>query len=579
MRRGFAVLIAALACAIATSVALPASASAHNGVQFGIEQFGNLENPQYTDEFQRIMSDNGAKVERYIVRWDWVARGCNPATRGNAADMNNPCYSWGYLDEIVRKAQTHDLQMLFSIYGTPGWVFDSKENYVGTTDAQYAQFVAAYADFAQAVATRYDGRHGQPRVPQITIWNEPNGSFFQPRWVDGVTVGPTRYARLYDAAARRIKAVDPTLRVGVGPTAPHATALPPMTFAQGVLTELDRLGSPIDAWAHNAYTGSQSPFRNTVKPPYVSLGNIDDLTALMDRYSVAKGKPIWVTEFGYQTSGGQKAIEVSEQPDLLADALYFAWTHPRIDTFIWYQLHDDTYTSKYDFMSGLYYEIGKVCGGTLCPKPGAAMYQRTVWASPRNAKGLVTVWAQARVAPEKTRLFVQRPGDKWRAYVNSHTAKSGTVYSIMALPNGTKVMACDTACGPQRVVGGSAVSGGGGVSATSSKIKRLRLVRLDKRLTMRRGISFNVNCTNCVVRARLQARGAKSGFVAAKKRLVVVGTARISKSKSATRVRLRLTRAANREVARRRSVIMTLRMFVTYSNGRKQVYDRFVVLR
>jgi len=68
-----------------------------------------------------------------------------------------------------------------------------------------------------------------------TIWNEPNGAYFwSPRFIDGDMVVARRYARLYDAAARRIKAVDPALLVAAGPTAPMPPDLKPITFLQAV---------------------------------------------------------------------------------------------------------------------------------------------------------------------------------------------------------------------------------------------------------------------------------------------------------------------------------------------------------
>ncbi len=577
MRRSPAAVLAII-FALIGCLLVPSGASARQDVVFGIEQFGNLENPAYTDQFQDIMKRDGAQVIRYVIRWDWVARACNPATRGDAADMNNPCYSWGFLDEIVRKADHRGLKVLSSIYGTPTWVFDGRDNYTGTTDAEFNVFTAHYAAFAQAVATRYDGRHGLPRIDQLTIWNEPNGSFFQPRVVDGVLVGPARYARLYDTAARRIKAVDSTLRVGVGPTAPHSASLPPFTFAQGVLPLLQQWRSPLDAWAHNAYTGRQSPLRNTIKKPYIGLGNISDLTAYMDRFSVSRGKPVWITEFGYQTGGGQKAIEVEEQPPLVADALYFAWLQPRIETFIWYQLHDDTYTSPYDFMSGLYYEIGKQCDGTLCAKPGAAMYRHTLWTSGRNALGRVTLWGQGRRQPSATRLFVKKPGQEWQAFANDTTAKNGTVYITLALPLGTIATICDIECGPQVTIS-QTVSGGGG--AAKPRIQKLKAVTLGKNASLRRGIVYQVNCRGCRVTAQIRAFGRLSGIRAAQRRTVVIGKARVTNINRgrARRVHLRFTKAAVRELSRKRTAVVTIRTTVRYANGTTQISDRPVRLR
>ncbi|MCW2927141.1 MAG: hypothetical protein JWM86_1109, partial [Thermoleophilia bacterium] len=249
------------------------SASAAPGVVIGIEQNGGIHDPARRELILDTQRSVGAKVVRILLRYDQVAR-CDPGTGGT--NPAHSCYDWAVPDAVARGAEARGMQVLFSVYGVPKWKFNGPENFTGTADADFNGFVAGYANFVQAAATRYDGRHGQARVGQWTIWNEPNGSFFQPRMIEGKLVGPARYARMYDAAARRVKAVDPSLLVGVGPTAPMSPSLTPVVFAEKALPVLQQLNSPIDAWAHNAYTGRQSPFRNSIQAPYVGLGNLED---------------------------------------------------------------------------------------------------------------------------------------------------------------------------------------------------------------------------------------------------------------------------------------------------------------
>jgi hypothetical protein len=368
---------------------------------------------------------------------------------------------------------------------------------------------------------------------------------------------------MYDAAARRIKAVDPSLLVAVGPTAPHAASLPPVTFAKAALPVLQQLGSPIDAWAHNAYMGAQSPLHTTIVSPYVGLGNLDDLTSLMDRYSVARGKPIWVTEFGYQTAGAQKAVDVAQQATLADEAIMYAYTQPRITTFIWYSLHDDEDTGGVDsFQSGLFYPASRTCGAILCAKPIVAEYLHTMYVSP-SVRGVVSLWAQGRMAPASSQIYIQRPGDGWRAYKNQNTATTGTVALRMRLPVGTKVMSCDVRCGTTKTVV-AGVSGGGGVRRV--KVQRLRAVRLAKAASLRRGIVFALNC-HCKATSRILVRGR------------VMGASRTVRATRRANVLVRFTVRARRAYARPRSVTVILRTYITYSTGRKAVTDRPIILR
>jgi hypothetical protein len=532
-------------------------------MSIGSEQDGGMDNAPRRELVLDTQQAIGSKVIRLLLRFDRVAAACDPARAGSATSPTNACYDFSTPDAVVRGAQARGMTVLFSVYGAPKWEFGQGENWTGGSDAQFAAFTADYANFVTAAATRYDGSHGLPRVNQWTIWNEPNGSFFQPRMIGSTLVGPQRYARMYDAAARRIKAVDPSLLVAVGPTAPHAASLPPVTFAKAALPVLQQLGSPIDAWAHNAYMGAQSPLHTTIVSPYVGLGNLDDLTSLMDRYSVARGKPIWVTEFGYQTAGAQKAVDVAQQATLADEAIMYAYTQPRITTFIWYSLHDDEDTGGVDsFQSGLFYPASRTCGAILCAKPIVAEYLHTMYVSP-SVRGVVSLWAQGRMAPASSQIYIQRPGDGWRAYKNQNTATTGTVALRMRLPVGTKVMSCDVRCGTTKTVV-AGVSGGGGVRRV--KVQRLRAVRLAKAASLRRGIVFALNC-HCKATSRILVRGR------------VMGASRTVRATRRANVLVRFTVRARRAYARPRSVTVILRTYITYSTGRKAVTDRPIILR
>jgi hypothetical protein len=540
----------------------------------GIEQNGGMHEPVRRAEILDAEQAAGAKVIRILLRYDQIAT-CDPGAAGT--DSTNACYDFGISDAVVQGAEARGMKVLLSIYGVPSWKFDGPENYLGNTDAQFSSFVASYADFAQAAATRYDGRHGQPRVEQWTIWNEPNGSFFQPRWVDGALVGPARYARMYDAAARRIKAVDPTLLVAVGPTAPIASSLPPVRFAQEALPELQRLGSPIDAWAHNAYMGKQSPWRTTIKSPYVGLGNVDDLVAELDRFSVTSSTKLWITEFGYQTAVEDKQImSESQQALLLTDVIRFAHWHPRITTFIWYSLFDDEASSgPYGFQSGLYRSASNRCDGSFCPKEAAAHFQHTLWVSPVSA-GKVTLWGEGRLSPTNTRLFLRMPGKDWKAYRNPGTATSGTVQVRVKLVVGMQAAVCDVKCGPVRTLAAT-VAGGGGTSKV--KRQRLRSVALGRRVSLSRGIAYAVPCRDCRVTAFVLAKGRTSNIRSARRKQVVVARAKVRRTATRSTVRLAFTRGARRELSRVRTSKLTIRTTIRYADGRIVVADRPLVLR
>ena len=202
------------------------------------------------------------------------------------------------------------------------------------------------------------------------------------------------------------------------------------------------------------------------------------------------------------------------------------------------------------------------------------MFRHTIWASARNSLGRVTLWGQGRMQPAATRLFVQKPGKGWEAFANPTTAANGTVYITLALPVGTIATICDIECGPQVTISAT-VAGGGG----TAKIQKLPSVNLGKRASLIRGIVYNVNCTGCKVTAQIRAFGRLSGIRAAARRTVIIGSARVTSIRGGKKVHLRFTRAAIRELATKRTAVVTIRTTIVYDNGTRQISDRPVRLR
>jgi hypothetical protein len=118
------------------------------------------------------------------------------------------------------------------------------------------------------------------------------------------------------------------------------------------------------------------------------------------------------------------------------------------------------------------------------------------------------------------------------------------------------------------------------VGAKRSTVKRLKAITLNRKLSIRRGIALNVGCgKTCRVTGQLRARGRASGFAKARTRTIIVGRGKVTRSARRTRVHLRFTAAARRELTRRARGQVTLRLVVRYTGGRTVIYDRVVRLR
>ena len=118
-------------------------------------------------------------------------------------------YDWTALDQVVASIQEVGLSADLIIDGCPPWAAVS-----GAQGNQFAQPAspAAFANWAAAVAKRYDGKGAK----YFEIWNEPNNpSFWAPR------PDPAAYTADLKAAYAAIKNVDPSAIVLSGGLAPE----------------------------------------------------------------------------------------------------------------------------------------------------------------------------------------------------------------------------------------------------------------------------------------------------------------------------------------------------------------------
>jgi hypothetical protein len=303
----------------------------------------------------RLAQRAHAGIVRTTVYWSRIA----PRRPRQAANPFDKAYRFSDLDEFVRNAGLHGMEVMLTIWGTPKWANHGK----GQNHAPAK--LADLRKFAQAVANRYSGRHrGYPFVRYYTVWNESNlGLFLSPQYNPRTRkpVAPRIYAGIYRAAYAGIKAGSPHALVGIGETSARGRdrylgekgvqeTESPGRFAK--LLSLQRPRLKFDAWSHHPYptTLRQRPTQR-VRWPNVTLRHVpkfeDELAAWFKRNSV----PIWITEYGYQTRPARAGgVTASQQSAYLRQALHVAAGDPNVAMFIWFILRDDP-TS--DWKSGL----------------------------------------------------------------------------------------------------------------------------------------------------------------------------------------------------------------------------------
>ena len=93
------------------------------------------------------------------------------------------------------------------------------------------------------------------------------------------------------------------------------------------------------------------------RPGSISLGNIDVLVRAVTR--LYGPKPIWITEYGYQTNPPDPLLGVSwqRQARYLTEAFALARRHPRIQLMLWFLLDDEPRVGRWQ--SGLITASGR----------------------------------------------------------------------------------------------------------------------------------------------------------------------------------------------------------------------------
>jgi hypothetical protein len=304
-----------------------------------------------------ILKDLEVQVLRSNLYWggEFGAAKSRPA---NGGDPDDPAYDWALYDRLVRYADAHGIKVVFSIWGVPKWANGGRAlNRVPSrmTDLQ---------QFANAAAKRYNGRTvvdgaRLPRVQYWLAWNEPNNpNFIFPQYRkvgSGYQIESARqYAKMCNAIYAGVKSALSTNKVACGVTGPRGNNNPrgarqsvsPLAFMRAAKAAgMKRF----DAYAHHPYYGQASEEPGKAPPSArgakattaVTLGNFNNLVKELTR--LYGPKPIWITEYGYQTNPPDRQFGVSyaKQAAYLKQAYAIARRNPRVDMMLWFLLRDE----------------------------------------------------------------------------------------------------------------------------------------------------------------------------------------------------------------------------------------------
>ncbi len=342
--------------------------------------------------FSTTMETLRPQIVRMNLYWGGVLGVAleKPTDGTNPAD---PAYRWGHYDQAVQTASARGVKIAFTIFATPWWANgDQPPN-------KAPQNVQRLKEFAYAAAFRYSGHYRRsdgavlPRVSLWIAWNEPNLPLgLKPQWrkIQGrwVIQSARDYARICNAIYEGIHL---TLlrgqKVACGVTSARGNNAPatkrPSTSPIGFLRAAKAAGMRnFDAYAHHPYAGDPA-FRPSARPSNPRAITMANIGKLIEEVTVLYGdKPIWVTEYGYETSPPDRIFGIpwDRQARYMREAYTIARRNPRIEMLLWFLVRDE------GRMTG--WQSGLVSAGGL-HKPSFYEFQRLAEGVRRHRRSML----------------------------------------------------------------------------------------------------------------------------------------------------------------------------------------------
>ena len=251
------------------------------------------------------IADAGAEIARVDVGWSSLEQ----TAKGS--------YERWYLDQLdtlVDKADAHGVKLLITFTDSPCWASSAPESVKqGCDGAWWERGVQRYPpvdanDYADALAFLVR-RYGD-RVAGWEVWNEPNLKYF----FDS-SDAPADYARIVRAAYPAAKAADPSATVIAGSLSESPPEFVEALFRHGI-------GGHFDAFSIHPYSGDASPL-DPLDGGSVKSSFVRGVPAVREvLMSHGEDKPIWLTEFGWNTSNIRGSVSWMNGVDEKTQALY-----------------------------------------------------------------------------------------------------------------------------------------------------------------------------------------------------------------------------------------------------------------
>ena len=357
---------AALALAAGVALALPATGMA--GIAALQDDVLTIAPSSQIQSRIDLIKATNAKVARFDILWSFIA----PTQPANPVDPADPAYNWSRIDQIMKGLKAAAITPLVTVYSTPIWAVEGTNTAFPSAYNPNAPRAAQYADFMQALATRYNGFYPDPAAPTtmlprlrlIEIWNEPNlKNFFR---FNNATSIP-KYKALIKAAYPLIKFANRSAVVIGGVGGPRSSTGNGNIGARAWLNSLVQKNAPrFDAYSQHIYPSVGPKSKARAANAFPSWGSLPEIFATLD--TKKKGMKLFITEAGY-TTGTTPFRQVKVTPGVQNLYLKQIFTlpdvqSPRVAAVVWFNLQDNI-----NWPGGLLFDSG-------AQKPAYATFSR-----------------------------------------------------------------------------------------------------------------------------------------------------------------------------------------------------------